>query len=404
VSIAGFTPLLSYLKTETYWRFTTYDLSVVPLFILMGQFAGKAGLSQALFGAAGAIVGHWRGGVAMAAVGGCAGFGAICGSSLATAATMGQVALPELRRLNYSASLATGALAAGGTLGILIPPSVPLIIYAILVESNVATLFQAAFIPGILATIGYMIVIAIVVRVDPKAGPAGPRLSLVERMRVFAAVWPVAIIFGLVMGGIYLGFFTPTEAAGVGAIATFLVAVGRRVMKFEDFLEALLETAVTTAFIFLIVLGAAVYNAFLGFSQLPIFAAEFFQNSGLPPMAVLLGMIVLYIFLGCVMDSLSMILLTIPIFWPIIAALNFGLGPDDLKIWFGIVTLMMVEMGLITPPVGLNVFVINALAKDVPMGETFKGVIPFICSDFVRVGLIIVFPILTLFLPEVLGD
>jgi tripartite ATP-independent transporter DctM subunit len=404
VSIAGVPPLLSYLKTETYWRFTTYDLSVVPLFILMGQFAGKAGLSQALFRGAGAVLGHWRGGVAMAAIGGCAGFGAICGSSLATAATMGQVALPELRRLNYSAKLATGALAAGGTLGILIPPSVPLIIYAILVESNVATLFQAAFVPGILATIGYMIVIAIVVRVDARAGPAGPKLSGAERLAMLLGVWPVAIIFGLVMGGIYLGFFTPTEAAGVGAIGTFLIAVGRGTMKLDGFLEALLETAVTTGFIFLILLGAAVYNAFLGFSQLPIYAADFFQNSGLPPMVVLLGMVVLYVFLGCVMDSLSMILLTIPIFWPIIAALDFGLPPDDLKIWFGIITLMMVEMGLITPPVGLNVFVINALAKDVPMGETFKGVLPFIASDFIRVGLLIAFPVVTLIGPRLVGD
>ena len=402
VIIAGPTALFSYLKTETYWRFTTDDLSVVPLFILMGQFAAKAGISQALFSAANRWLGHHRGGIAMAAVGGCAGFGAISGSSLATAATMGQVALPELRRFNYSGSLATGALAAGGTLGILIPPSVVLIIYAIMVEANVATLFQAAFIPGVLAALGYILAIAIVVRINPEAGPAGAEASRAEKWAALLEIWPVLVIFLLVMGGIYVGFFTPTEGAGVGAVGTFLIAVTRGKMKLKDFIDALLGTASTTAMIFLILLGAAIFNAFLGFSQLPIFAADFFQNSGLSPFVVLLGMIVLYILLGFVMDSLSMILLTVPIFWPIIAGLDFGLSPDDTKLWFGIISLIVVEMGLITPPVGLNVFVINSLARDVPMIETFKGVVPFIMSDLVRVAIIVGFPIITLIFPRLL--
>ncbi|MEK9795188.1 MAG: TRAP transporter large permease [Alphaproteobacteria bacterium] len=402
-SIAGEAALLSYLKTETYWRFTTESLSVVPLFLLMGQFAAKAGLSQALFAAAHTWLGHYRGGIAMAAVGGCAGFGAISGSSLATSATMGQVALPELRRFNYAGSLATGALAAGGTLGILIPPSVVLIIYAVMVEANVATLFQAAFIPGILAALGYIAVIAIVVRVNPEAGPSGPRAGRAEKWRALIEIWPVLVIFALVMGGIYFGFFTPTEGAGVGAFGTFLIAVTRGGMRLSGFIEALLGTAQTTAMIFLILLGAAIFNAFLGFSQLPIYAADFFGSSGLAPITILLGMIVLYILLGFVMDSLSMIFLTVPIFWPIIAGLDFGLGEEETKLWFGIISLIVVEMGLITPPVGLNVFIINSMARDVPMIETFKGVIPFFCSDIVRVAILISAPVITLILPRLLA-
>ncbi len=403
LTIAGPIPLLSYLKTETYWAFTTFDLSVVPLFLLMGQFAAKAGLSSALFTAANTWLGHHRGGVAMAAVGGCAGFGAISGSSLATAATMGQVALPELRRFNYSGSLATGALAAGGTLGILIPPSVVLIIYAIMVESNVAALFQAAFLPGVLAALGYMLAIAIVVRINPEAGPAGERASRAAKWAALLEIWPVLVIFLLVMGGIYAGVFTPTEGAAIGSVGTFLIAVTKGGMRLEGFLDAILGTAQTTAMIFLILLGAKIFNAFLGFSELPLFAADFFQNAGLSPFVVLLGMIILYILLGFVMDSLSMILLTVPIFWPIIAGLDFGLGPDETKLWFGIITLIVVEMGLITPPVGLNVFVINSMAKDVPMLETFKGVVPFITSDFIRVAIIVAFPVITLILPELLA-
>ena len=402
VSISGVPALLNHLKTDMYWRFTTFDLSVVPMFVLMGQFAAKAGLSQALFRAANVWLGHHRGGIAMAAVGGCAGFGAISGSSLATAATMGQVALPELKRYNYAGSLATGALAAGGTLGILIPPSVVLIIYAIIVEANIATLFQAAFIPGILAALGYMATIAIVVRINPEAGPAGPRATRKEKWTALLDIWPVLVIFLLVMGGIYIGIFTPTEGAGVGVTGTFLIAITRGGMRWEGFVDALLGAATTTALIFLILLGAAMFNAFLGFSRLPFFAADFFKTSGFSPMVVLLAMVVLFILLGFVMDSLSMILLTVPIFWPIIAALDFGLQPEDLKLWFGIIALIVVEVGLITPPVGLNVFVINSMAKDVPMIETFKGVMPFLISDALRVALIILFPIITLVLPRLL--
>jgi tripartite ATP-independent transporter DctM subunit len=401
--IAGIDPLLSFLKTEMYFRFNTFELSVIPLFVLMGQFAAKAGLSQALFRAAHVWLGHYRGGIAMAAVGGCAGFGAVAGSSLATAATMGQVALPELKRYNYSGSLATGALAAGGTLGILIPPSVVLIIYAIIVEANIVTLFQAAFLPGIIAAAGYMLTIAIIVRIWPNSGPAAARATRAEKLAAMLDIWPVLLIFLLVMGGIYLGVFTPTEGAAVGVVGTFLVAVTRGGMGVEDFKDALIGAANTTALIFLILLGAAVFNAFLGFSQLPLAAAKFFSEAGYPPMIILLTMVAMFIVLGFVMDSLSMILLTVPIFWPIIAALDFGMQPDELQLWFGIIALIVVEMGLITPPVGLNVFVINSLAKDVPMIETFKGVIPFILSDTVRVALLITVPWITLVVPRLLA-
>jgi C4-dicarboxylate transporter, DctM subunit len=227
---------------------------------------------------------------------------------------------------------------------------------------------------------------------------------LAERWAALGDIWTVAVIFFVVMGGIYSGIFTPTEGAGIGAMGTFLVAIFYGGMRLSGFIDALLETAITSAMIFLILLGAGVFNAFLGFSQLPVWAAEQFQNSGLPPYAILVGMIILYLFLGCIMDSLAMILITIPIFWPIIAALDFGLQPDDLKLWFGIITLSVVEIGLITPPVGLNVFVINSLAKDVPMIDTFLGVIPFLASDFVRVTLIVGLPILSLFLPKLFGS
>jgi tripartite ATP-independent transporter DctM subunit len=403
VAIAGLDALLNYLKTAMYWQFSSFGLVVIPLFVLMGQFAAKAGLSQALFRAANVWLGHHRGGIAMAAIGACAGFGAIAGSSLATAATMGRVALPELRRYNYSGALATGTLAAGGTLGILIPPSVVLIVYAIIVEANIAVLFQAAFIPGILAAIGYIIAIAIVVRINPAAGPAGERATSRERWAALMDIWPVLAIFFLVMGGLYFGFFTPSEAAGIGTVGTFLIAVTRGGMRLKEFSEALLETAQTTGMIFLILLGAAIFNAFLGFSELTQFAASYFAGSGLSPITVLLAMVFLYVLLGMVMDSLSMILLTLPVFWPIIAGLDFGMDVEDVRIWFGIISLMVVEVGLITPPVGLNVFVINSMARDVPMIETFKGVVPFLMSDAVRTALVIAFPLLSLWLPAMLA-
>lgn len=402
VSIAGWAPLLNYVKTSAYWRFANYDLSIIPMFLLMSQFAGKAGLSRALFASANTFLGHRRGGVAMAAIGGCAGFGAICGSSLATAATMAQVALPELKRFRYSDSLATGALAAGGTLGILIPPSVVLVIYAIAVEANIVTMFQAALVPGILAALGYVVTISIYVRLNPLAGPVGNRSDRRERMRALAATWPVLLIFGGVIGGIYFGVFTPTEGAAVGAFGTFVIAVWRGGLRVAGFVECVVAASVSTAMIFLILLGADFFSIFLALSRMPADLVEIIGGSGLSPMVILLLIVVIYLALGTVMDSLAMILLTVPIFWPVIAGLDFAMPADDLKIWFGIIALIVVEVGLITPPVGMNVFVINSTAKYVSLKDTFLGVMPFLASDMVRIALLIAFPAITLALPHFL--
>ena len=391
-------PILSRLKVETYSTFSSYSLSIVPLFLLMGQFASLGGMSQALFRAANAFLGHRRGGVAMSAIGACAGFGAICGSSLATAATMSQVALPELRRYGYSGALATGTLAAGGTLGVLIPPSVVLVIYAVLTEQNVAKLFVAAFVPGLLAAAGYMIAIAVYVRLYPGAAGSSPRRPWRERFAALAEVWPVAAVFLAVVGGIYAGWFTPTEAAAVGAAGTGLIALANGGLTRQTLTEAILATATSTAMIFFIVFGAAMYNSFLALSQLPVEAAAFITGRGLDPWTVLAGILIFYLVLGCFMDSLSMILLTVPIFFPLVSGLDFGMSAEEFAIWFGILVLVVVEVGLITPPVGMNLFVINSMAKDVPILATYRGVAPFVLSDLVRTVVLVAFPAISLFM------
>ena len=395
--IAGATPLLNYMKTAAWARYSNYDLSVVPLFLLMGQFATHGGLSRALFKACNALIGHWRGGMAMAAVGACGGFGAICGSSLATAATMGQVALPELRHHHYSGRLATAAIAAGGTLGILIPPSVPLVIYAILTEQNIAKLFVAAVVPGVIAMFGYMLVIGIMARVDPASAPPGDRVSWAGRAAALVDTWPVLLIFVAVIGGIYGGFFTPTEAASMGTLATGYVAWRSGGLGKKGFLECVYGTAQATAMIFLILLGADILNVFLALTQMPGELAAWVVSLDLSPLLVLFIIILIYIGLGCIMDSLSMILLTIPIFFPIIMGLDYwGLDTESKAIWFGILSLMVVEIGLITPPVGLNVFIVSNMAKDTPMNETFKGIVPFLISDVLRIALLVFFPAVAL--------
>jgi tripartite ATP-independent transporter DctM subunit len=391
-------PLLATLKNIAYARFSNYDLAVIPLFMLMGQFATHGGLSRALFNCVNSFVGHWRGGVAMASVGACAAFGAICGSSLATAATMGQVALPELRRYNYAGSLATGALAAGGTLGIMIPPSVPLVIYAVLTQESIGKLFMAAVIPGLIAMLGYMIVIRIVVMLKPEAGPAGERVPLPLALKTLAGVLPILLVFLVVIVGIYGGWANPTEAASIGAAACGIIAVLNG-MRFQGILNSILGTAQATAMIFLVLLGADMLNSGLALTQMPAELASWVQGSGLPPLSVIFAILLIYIFLGCVMDSLAMILLTIPIFYPIVMGLEFaGMTPADKSIWFGILALMVVEIGLVHPPVGMNIYIINRIAKDVPVMETFKGVLPFLASDLLRILLLVFFPVISLYL------
>jgi len=389
---------LNQLKTLTYGTFSNYSFSIIPLFLLMGQFATLSGMSASLFRAAETFLGHKRGGVAMSAIGACAGFGAICGSSLATAATMGQVALPELRRYGYPGSLATGALAAGGTLGILIPPSVILVIYAILAEQNIEKLFIAALIPGLLAATGYILAISIWVRLSPNAAVVRPRSSWQDRMKALISVWPVVLIFTAVVGGIYLGVFTPTEAAAVGAAGTGLLALASRQLDRLQLRNAILATATSSAMIFLIILGAGLYNNFLALTQLPQTASLWVGEQGFSPWMVLTAILVMYLIFGCLMDSLSMVLLTVPIIYPIVTALDFGLSPQDFGLWFGILVLIVVEVGLITPPVGMNLFIINNMAKDIPIGQTYRGALPFVLTDMLRVVLLACFPPITLWL------
>ncbi|EEA94930.1 TRAP transporter large permease [Pseudovibrio sp. JE062] len=406
--------LLSQLKTLAYGQFAIYDLSVIPLFILMGALASKTGLSQSLFRAANAWLGWMKGGTAMAAIASCAGFGAVCGSSLATASTMGKVALPELKRYNYSGALATGTLAAGGVLGILIPPSVVLIIYAVIVEANIVTMFVAAFIPGILAVLLFLAVISLYVFVSPSSGPAGGAGTREEFLAASLGVLPVLTVFGLVIGGIYFGFYNPTPAAAVGVFLVMMFGLLQRNLAFGDMIEALKETAATSGMIYLILLGAELLKIFMSRIGLPQETAAWIAGSGLEPMTVMILILLALIALGCLMDSMSMMLLVIPFFWPVLMELNggmyqgadgagYGMSTEDLKIWFGILALIVVELGLITPPVGMNVFVISALAKDTPMSQTFKGVAPFFGAELVRVAILVSFPALTLWLPKLLS-
>ncbi len=388
----------SQLKTFTYGTLTSYSLSIIPLFLLMSEFATRGGMSAALFKAAEAWLGHRRGGLAMAAIGASAGFGAVCGSSLATASTMGRVALPELERAGYSGALATGALAAGGTLGILIPPSVVLVVYAILAEENIEKLFTAAFIPGILAMLGYMVTVSIYTRLVPGSGNALPRQPYGDRFRALAQVWPVAVIFGLVIGGIYSGAFSPTAAAAVGVAGTATVAWSKGTLTIKAVKEALLSTAQTSAMIFFIILAAGVFNSFLSSAQVPQTLAAFFLEADISAWVILIGMLILYLILGTVMDSLAMIFLTVPIFVPIVTQLDFGIPQAEIGIWFGILVLMSAEIGLITPPVGMNLFVINAMSKGIGIGQTYRGALPFVASDIVRVAILVAFPSVTMIL------
>jgi C4-dicarboxylate transporter, DctM subunit len=401
---AGWVPYSSFLNTQAFARFASYDLSVIPLFILMGNFATRGGISKALFEFAAAVMGRFRGGLAMAAVLACAAFGAICGSSVATAATITSVALPEMRKHGYSGRLATGTLAAGGTLGILIPPSVPLVIYAILAEQNIAKLFAAAMVPGIIAMLGYMVAIAIYVRLVPGHAPEHDNVDLPRITRnVLTGVAPIGVIFLIVFVGIYTGKFTPTEGAAVGAASTFVAALLRREITWVGFKQCFYSTAEASAMIFLIFLGADLMNSALALTQVPNQLAKEVLSWGLSPLMVVSAILLLYVVLGAVMDELSMILLTIPIFFPMVMGLDFGLPKESVAIWFGIMVLMTVGFGLLAPPVGLNVYVVNSLARDVPIAESYRGVMPFLVSDVFRTLLLLFFPAISLWLVKYVG-
>ena len=401
ITQVGWLPFANNVNGMAFARFASYDLSVIPLFILMGNFATQGGISKALFELAATVMARFKGGLAMAAVMASAAFGAICGSSIATAATITSVALPEMKRHGYSGRLSTGTLAAGGTLGILIPPSVPLVIYAILTEQNIAKLFAAAMIPGIIAMTGYLIAIAVYVRLVPGQAPDHddedrPRLTAA----MVAGVAPIAVVFLIVFGGIYGGLFTPTEGAGVGAAATFVAALLKRELTWAKIKHCFYATAEASAMIFLIFIGADLMNSALALTQVPAMLAEVVNGWGLSPVMVVTAILLFYVVLGAVMDELSMILLTIPIFFPMIMSMDFGMTQEMTAIWFGIMVLMTVGFGLLAPPVGLNVYVVNGMAKDVPISESYKGVMPFLVSDVFRTTLLLLFPSISLWLVQ----
>jgi len=399
---SGWQPFASFLNTLSFARFASYDLSVIPLFILMGNFATQGGISKALFQFAAGIMGRFKGGLAMAAVLASAAFGSICGSSVATAATITGVALPEMKRHGYSPRLSTGTLAAGGTLGILIPPSVPLVIYAILAEQNIAKLFAAAMVPGIIAMLGYMVAIGIYVRLVPGQAPEAETPEPMNR-EALLGILPIAVVFAIVFGGIYGGLFTPTEGAAVGAASTFVAALLKREINWAKFKHCFYDTATSSAMIFMIFIGADVMNASLALTQTPAQLAEVVGGWGLPPLMVVTAILLFYVVLGAVMDELSMILLTIPIFFPLIMGLDFGMPKESVAIWFGIMVLMTVGFGLLAPPVGLNVYVVNNMAKDVPIAESYRGVMPFLISDTIRTIVLLLFPSISLTLVKYVG-
>ncbi len=379
-----------------------YGLSVVPLFILMGLFVNKGGLSRELYRVSYVFLGHFRGGLAMATIMACGGFAAICGSSLATAATMSKVALPEMRKYGYSDELSTASIAAGGTLGILIPPSVILVIYGLLTETSIGKLFIAGVIPGIIGILFYLAAVRFIVMRNSVAGPAGEVSSWKERFEAFKDVWAVSALFILVIGGLYGLFnfwpihltFSPTEAAGMGAAGAFFIALSRGQLSFNDIKTVLIETSHTTAILFSVMIGASMFSNFVNLAGLPEGLLSLVNQSGVSPMTVMFSIIIIYILLGCVFESLSMLLLTVPIFFPLVTSLGFN------PVWFGIVVVVVTEISLITPPVGLNVFVLKGVVGDVSTGTIFRGVTPFWVVDILRLALIVLVPWLVLALPN----
>lgn len=396
-AILGWAPALSMVGQVAFDTVKSYELSVVPLFILMGNFVTRAGMSDELYGAAYAWLGHRRGGLAMSTILASAGFSAVCGSSLATAATMAKVAMPAMRRYGYQPSLAAGSIASGGTLGILIPPSVVLVIYGLITSQDIGKLFIAGIIPGIIGAIGYVLAVAAVTAIRPELGPRGESFTLRERLRATRKVWGILTLFVLVIGGIYLGVFTPTEAAGIGATGAFAFALLRKGLNWTILEQVLVETARTTAMLFAVLIGALLFSNFINLAGLPTALIGWVEASDLSPMTVLLAILALYLVLGAVLESMSMILLTVPIFFPIVQALGFDL------IWFGILVVVVTEISLITPPVGMNVFVLRAVLPEVTTRVIFAGIMPFLLADVVRLILLVAVPGLVLLLPDMMG-
>jgi len=373
-----------------------YTLSVVPLFILMGNFVTRAGMSRELYRAAYTLVGHFRGGLGMATVMACAGFGSVCGSSIATAATMTKVAYPSMKEHGYSGQLAAGAIAAGGTLGILIPPSTILVIYGLVTETNIGKLFAAGFIPGILAVVMMCLTIAFLTWRNPELGPAAERSSWTERLSAFKDVWAVAVLFVVVMGGIYGGVFTTTEGAGVGAFGAFLIALLRGSLNFKVTLEILTDSARTTGMLFMILVGALVFANFMNFTSMPNDLKNLVSSYNISPLTVMIFICVIYIILGAAMEELSIVLLTLPVFFPLVVSLGFD------PVWFGIIIVLVVMIGLISPPVGMNMFVVRNMLPELSTMTVFKGVLPFVYTLIAVLALLVAFPEIALFLPQAL--
>lgn len=374
-----------------------YLLSVLPLFILMGNFITQAKLSKELYAAAYAFLGHRKGGLAMSTVVACGGFGAVCGSSLATAATMSKVAYPEMRRLGYSRALASGSIAAGGTLGILIPPSIVMVVYAILTEQSIGKMFAAGILPGLLAIIFYLLAVRWTIWRDPNSGPPGERMSWKERLLALRDVWGVLVLFIIVMGGIYGGVFSSTEAAGIGACGAFLFALLRGRLTWQVLSSVLVESARTTGMLFMVLIGALLFSSFINFTSMPGDLQDWVQQFDMSPIVVILLICAIYIILGSVLESMSMVLLTVPIFYPLVQHLGFDL------IWFGIIVVVVTEISFITPPVGMNVMVLKSLLPDVKMSTLYRGVIPFVVADVFRLAVLLAFPVISLLLPKYLG-
>jgi C4-dicarboxylate transporter, DctM subunit len=392
--IAGFGPAMSILATEPASNIASVDLAVVPLFLLMGSFASAGGLSADIYTVAYALLGHKRGGLAYATVGGCGLFGAICGSSPATAATFGRVALPEMLKRGYAPSFAAGTIAAGGTLGSIVPPSVIMIIFAVVAQQFILALFVAAIIPAIIAILFHVLAVTIYIRVNPEAGPAGLRTSWPERWQAIKSAWAVMILVLAVIGGIYGGVFTVNEAAAVGAALSFLFALARRRLTWSTFWKALIETASNTAMIYVIIFGASIFSYFINVAHVPEAMTAWVQGLPLPPLAIIFVLLVIYVILGCIFDTVSAMLITLPFVLPIVT----GLGYDP--IWWGIINVVVVELGMITPPIGINVFVLYGVARTIPLSQIFRGVMPFVASDFCRLMLLTLIPALTLWLPR----
>jgi C4-dicarboxylate transporter, DctM subunit len=394
--LQGFAPALHMVGQLAFSTALNEELSVIPLFVLMGAFIAASRLSDDLYAAANALLGHLRGGLAMATVLACAGFASVCGSSFATAATMAKVALPPMRRFGYADSLAAGAIASGATLGIMIPPSVPLLLYGFMTRTDISKLFIAGILPGLLGALLYLGAVAWTTWRNPGLGPRGERSNARQRLAALGRVWAVGALFLFIIGGIYAGWFTPTEAAGIGAFAAFLFALARRTLGWRSLVDVLLESATTTATIIMLLIGALIFANFVDIAGVPRVIAAWVGNGALAPVLVIAFIIVIYLILGCILDSMSMMFLTVPVFYPVVAALGYDL------VWFGIIVVTVIEISLITPPIGLNVFVLHQVQRDIPTPVIFRGVMPFVAADIVRVSLLVAFPAIALVLPALM--